>query len=99
MRKEAQILWTIAVVLVILWLLGFVSGYAVDSVIHIPLFFAIVAMLIKSEDDCSNYGSCLTKKRYLKRHLVRRPGMVLQKVTMPSGERVSQPNISPQTYR
>ena len=55
-------LWTILLILLILWLLGFVSDYTMDYVIHIPLFFAIVAVLIQIEDDCSNYGSCLTKK-------------------------------------
>jgi beta-lactamase regulating signal transducer with metallopeptidase domain len=63
-------IWTILLILLILWLLGLVSGYMVDSVIHIPLFVAIVAMLIKIEDDCSNYGSCLTKKMNFKRHLI-----------------------------
>jgi type III secretory pathway component EscV len=49
-RKEDQImLWTIAVVLVILWLLGFLSGYTVDYFIHIPLFFAVIVMLIHIE--------------------------------------------------
>ncbi len=40
-------LWTILVILLILWLLGFVSGYTVDYFIHIPLFFAVIAMLIR----------------------------------------------------
>ncbi len=61
-------LWSILLILSILWLLGFVSGFTMDSIIHILLFFAIAAMLIKIEDDCSNYGSWLTKKRYLKRN-------------------------------
>jgi hypothetical protein len=92
-------LWTILLILLILWLLGLVSGFTVDSVIHIPLFFAIVAMLIKIEDDCSNYGSCLTTKRYLKRQLISRFGKILPRRTTLSGEKVSQPIISPQTYR
>jgi Family of unknown function (DUF5670) len=40
-------LWTIAVVLVILWLLGLVSGYTMGSFIHI-LFVAAVALLVVS---------------------------------------------------
>jgi len=92
-------LWTILLILLILWLLGFVSGYTMDYVIHIPLFFAIVFMLIQIEDECSNYGSCLTKKRYLKRHLISRSGKILLRRTILSGEKVSQPIISPQTYR
>jgi hypothetical protein len=69
-------LWSILLMLLILWLLRFISGYTMDYVIHILLFFAIVAMLIKIEDDCSNYGSWLTKKRYLKRHLISRSGKI-----------------------
>jgi hypothetical protein len=40
-------LWTIAVVLVFLWLLGLVSGYTMGSFIHI-LFAAAVALLVVS---------------------------------------------------
>ena len=38
-------LWTIAVVLVILWLLGLVSGYTMGNFIHILLVIAIVVVL------------------------------------------------------
>jgi Family of unknown function (DUF5670) len=40
-------LWTIAVVLAILWLLGMVSSYTVGGFIHILLFLAIAAILIR----------------------------------------------------
>ncbi|MBN2439634.1 MAG: lmo0937 family membrane protein [Deltaproteobacteria bacterium] len=40
-------LWTIAVVLIIFWLLGLVSGYTMGSFIHI-LFVAAVALLVVS---------------------------------------------------
>jgi hypothetical protein len=40
-------LWTIAVVLVILWLLGLVSGYTIGNFIHILLVIAIVVVLIR----------------------------------------------------
>ena len=40
-------LWTIAVVLVILWLLGFVSSYTMGGFIHILLVIAIVVVLIR----------------------------------------------------
>jgi hypothetical protein len=92
-------LWTICVILSILWLLGFVSGYTVDYYIHIPLFFAIIAMLIQIEDDCSDYGFGHTRKRYLKRQLISRSRMILPQLAILSGEKVSQPIISPQTYR
>jgi hypothetical protein len=40
-------LWTIAVVLIILWLLGFVSSYTMGGFIHILLVIAIVVILIR----------------------------------------------------
>ena len=92
-------LWTILVILLILWLLGFVSGYTVDYFIHIPLFFAIIAMLIQIEDDCSDYGSGHTKKRYLERRVVSKSRKILPKLAMLSGGKISQLTISPQTYR
>jgi hypothetical protein len=39
-------LWTIAVVLVIMWLLGLVSGYTMGNFIHILLVIAIIVVLI-----------------------------------------------------
>ncbi|MCX5841190.1 MAG: lmo0937 family membrane protein [Deltaproteobacteria bacterium] len=40
-------LWTIAVVLVTLWLLGLVSGYTMGNFIHILLVIAIIVMLVR----------------------------------------------------
>lgn len=40
-------LWTIAVILVILWLLGMVSGYTMGSFIHILLVVAIIVVLVR----------------------------------------------------
>jgi len=39
-------LWTIAVILLILWLLGMVSSYTLGGFIHILLVLAVVAILI-----------------------------------------------------
>ena len=39
-------LYTIAVVLLVLWLLGLVSGYAIGGFIHILLVVAIVMVLV-----------------------------------------------------
>ena len=39
-------LWTIAVILVILWLLGLVSSYTLGGFIHILLVLAIVVILV-----------------------------------------------------
>jgi hypothetical protein len=40
-------LWTIAVVLIILWMLGLVSGYTMGSFIHILLVIAIIVVLVR----------------------------------------------------
>lgn len=39
-------LYTIAVVLIILWLLGLVSGYTIGSFIHVLLVIAIIMVLV-----------------------------------------------------
>jgi hypothetical protein len=39
-------LWTIFVILLVLWLLGLVSGYAIGGFIHILLVLALVVLLI-----------------------------------------------------
>ena len=39
-------LWTIAVILIVLWLLGLVSSYTMGGFIHILLVLAIVVVLI-----------------------------------------------------
>ena len=86
--KEDHILWTIALVLVFLWLLGLVSGYTMDDFIHILLFFAIIAMLIQIEDDCSNSGYGRARKGYLKRQLIARSRKILPKLTILAGEKI-----------
>ena len=40
-------LWTIAVVLLILWLLGMVSSYTLGGFIHILLVLAVIAVLVR----------------------------------------------------
>ena len=40
-------LWTIAVVLVILWLLGIVSSYTLGGFIHLLLVLAVIVVLIR----------------------------------------------------
>ncbi|MEQ1774149.1 MAG: lmo0937 family membrane protein [Burkholderiales bacterium] len=39
-------LYTIAVVLLILWLLGFVSAYTIGGFIHVLLVVAVVMLLV-----------------------------------------------------
>jgi hypothetical protein len=40
-------LWTIFVILLVLWLLGLLSGYTMGGVVHILLVIAIVVILIQ----------------------------------------------------
>ena len=42
-----DLLWTIAVVLAVLWLLGMVTSYTLGGFIHILLVVAVVALLIR----------------------------------------------------
>jgi hypothetical protein len=42
-----KMLWTIFVILMILWLLGLISGYVIGGFIHILLVVAIVVVLIR----------------------------------------------------
>jgi Family of unknown function (DUF5670) len=39
-------LWTIAIILVILWLLGLVSSYTMGGFIHILLVIAVIVVLV-----------------------------------------------------
>ena len=39
-------LWTIAVILIILWVLGLVSSYTMGGLIHILLVIAIIVTLL-----------------------------------------------------
>jgi hypothetical protein len=40
-------LWTIAVVLLVLWLLGFVTSYTMGGLIHVLLVVAVVVVLVR----------------------------------------------------
>ena len=40
-------LWTIAVLLIILWFLGMVSSYTLGGFVHILLLLAVAAVLIR----------------------------------------------------
>ncbi|HEX9006458.1 MAG TPA: lmo0937 family membrane protein [Bacteroidota bacterium] len=40
-------LWTIFVILLVLWLLGLVTGYTLGGFIHVLLVIAIVIVLIR----------------------------------------------------
>jgi len=40
-------LWTICVILLVLWLLGLLTGYTMGGVIHVLLVIAIVVVLVR----------------------------------------------------
>ena len=40
-------LWTIFVILLVLWLLGMVSSYTMGGLIHILLVVAVIAVLVR----------------------------------------------------
>jgi hypothetical protein len=42
-----RMLWTIFLVLVVLWMLGVVSSYTLGGFIHVLLVLAIVALLVQ----------------------------------------------------
>lgn len=42
-----DLLWTIAVILAVLWLLGMVSSYTMGGFLHLLLVLAIVVVLIR----------------------------------------------------
>jgi len=46
-RKELNMLWTIFVILLILWGLGLMTGYTMGGVIHALLVIAIVVVLVQ----------------------------------------------------
>jgi ABC-type polysaccharide/polyol phosphate export permease len=45
--KGMNMLWTIAVILVIMWLLGMVTSYTLGGLLHLLLVLALIAVLIR----------------------------------------------------
>jgi hypothetical protein len=46
-KGKAAMLYTIAVVLIALWLLGFASAYTMGGFIHVLLVIAVVVILLR----------------------------------------------------
>jgi fatty acid desaturase len=46
-KRETGMLWTIFVILLILWALGMVSSYTLGGFIHILLVIALVVVLLR----------------------------------------------------
>jgi hypothetical protein len=42
-----DLLWTLAIILIILWLLGLVSSYTLGGFIHLLLVLAVIVILIR----------------------------------------------------
>ena len=47
LKKEATMLWTIFVILLVLWALGLLTGTTLGGVIHALLVIAIIVLLIQ----------------------------------------------------
>jgi hypothetical protein len=47
LEREAIMLWTLAVLLIVLWGLGLVTSYTMGGFIHILLVLALVAVLVR----------------------------------------------------
>lgn len=47
LTRKLKMLYTIAIILVILWLLGMVTSFAAGGLIHILLVIAVVVVLIR----------------------------------------------------
>jgi hypothetical protein len=45
-KEKWDMLWTILVILLVLWLLGLVSGYTVGGFVHLLLVLALVIFVI-----------------------------------------------------
>jgi hypothetical protein len=46
-KREDAMLWTICVILIVLWLLGMVTSYTMGGLIHILLVIAIIVVLVR----------------------------------------------------
>jgi hypothetical protein len=45
--KEQEMLWTICVILLVLWALGMATTYTAGGLIHLLLVIAVVVMVIR----------------------------------------------------
>jgi uncharacterized membrane protein YtjA (UPF0391 family) len=47
LRKEQKMLWTICVILLVLWALGLATSYTAGGLIHILLVIGLVVLVIR----------------------------------------------------
>jgi uncharacterized protein DUF5670 len=45
-KEEATMLWTIFVILLVLWIVGLVSSYTMGGFIHLLLVLAVIVLII-----------------------------------------------------
>jgi len=46
-KEYEQMLWTIFIILLVLWAVGMVTAYTMGGLIHILLFVALVVLVIR----------------------------------------------------
>jgi hypothetical protein len=46
-KEERTMLWTIAVILVVLWVLGMLTSYTVGGVVHLLLVIAVIVIVFQ----------------------------------------------------
>ena len=46
-RNETRMLWTIAMILLILWALGLLTGYTLGGLVHVLIVIAIIAVVFR----------------------------------------------------
>ena len=46
-KEYEQMLWTIFIILLVMWALGVVTAYTMGGLIHILLFVALVVLVIR----------------------------------------------------
>ena len=42
-----DLIWTVAIILLVLWVLGMVSSYTIGGLIHILLVVAVIVLLVR----------------------------------------------------
>lgn len=47
LKRREIMLYTLAVILIILWLLGFVTSYTMGGIVHILLVIAVILVLVR----------------------------------------------------
>lgn len=47
MERDVTMLWTIAVILLLLWALGMITSYTLGGIIHILLVVALIVVLVR----------------------------------------------------